>query len=70
MFVKWGSVGEVFILPKKDKFGRTFSFVRFKDVKNIKWLECMMDSIWIGSYKLRVNLPKFERGIYSKPEVD
>lgn len=34
IFSRWVSVGEVFIPPKRDKFGKRFGFVRFKFVEN------------------------------------
>lgn len=44
-FMKWGSVREVFIPQKKDKYGRRFGFVRFKAVDNVKWLEDQLGSM-------------------------
>lgn len=53
---------EVFIPPKKDKLGKRFGFVRFVDVQDQRILEEHLQDVWIGTYKLRVNIPRFERG--------
>lgn len=45
MFIKWGSVREVSSPPMSDKFGRRFSFVRYKDIQNLKGLEVKLDNI-------------------------
>lgn len=37
------------------------SVVRFLDVRQPKALEEKLDSIWLGSFKLRVNIPFFGR---------
>lgn len=58
---KWGRVIDVCIPPKRDKFGKKFGFVRFLDVQQPKVLEQKLDALWIGTYKLRVNIPAFER---------
>lgn len=61
VFLKWGRVVDVFIAPRTDRFGKKFGFVRYTDVQNTKALEAKLDSLWLGSYKLRVNLPMFQR---------
>lgn len=58
MFLRWGKTVDVFIPKKRDKGGRRFGFVRFINVQNSKVLERELDQIWIGTYKLRVNLSK------------
>ncbi|GKV02490.1 hypothetical protein SLEP1_g14923, partial [Rubroshorea leprosula] len=45
---------------KRDRFGRTFGFVRFLEVKDEKELECQLDQIWIGNPKLKANIPRFK----------
>lgn len=73
LFLRWGRVIDVFIPQKRDKFGKRFGFVKFLEVKNPKALEEQLDSLWIGSYKLRVNIPAFDRGAVKskvvKPQV-
>lgn len=53
LFMKWGRVVEVFVRGKKNKEGRAFGFVRFKEVPYPQELERRLDQIWIGTYKLR-----------------
>ncbi|KAK7261097.1 hypothetical protein RIF29_27401 [Crotalaria pallida] len=60
IFSHWGSVGDVIIPKKRDKRGEQFGFVRFKNVEDRKQLEHALNSVWIGSYKVKVNSPKFE----------
>jgi hypothetical protein len=55
-------VGEVYIPNKLDKGGKRFGFARFKDVVDKQMLLNKLQETWIGTYKLRVNLPKFRRG--------
>lgn len=59
-FFKWGSVGDVYIPPKRDKSGKRFGFVRFKDVRKPKELEAKLCDIRLGTHRLRVNLPMFQ----------
>ncbi|MCI44440.1 hypothetical protein A2U01_0065679, partial [Trifolium medium] len=38
-----------------------FGFVKFRDVRDAKELQRDLSSIWVGSFKLRINLSKFSR---------
>lgn len=62
VFRKLGRVKDIFIPSMRDKFGKKFGFVRFLIVQDPISLESKLDSIWLGSYRLRANLPLFERG--------
>jgi hypothetical protein len=62
LFNKFGKVGEVYIPNKLDKKGHRFGFVKFKEVTNTKALESRLDNVWWESYKLRINLSRFNRG--------
>ncbi|KAK2442363.1 zinc finger CCCH domain-containing protein [Trifolium repens] len=62
LFNKFGKVGEVYIPNKLDKKGHRFGFVKFKEVTNAKALESRLDNVWWESYKLRINLSRFNRG--------
>ncbi|KAK7283205.1 hypothetical protein RIF29_12577 [Crotalaria pallida] len=62
-----GSVGEVVIPPNRDKVGRRFGFVRFKDVNDVGALERNLRSVWIDDTRVQVNRPKYERGPGAKP---
>ncbi|MCI01992.1 endonuclease/exonuclease/phosphatase family protein, partial [Trifolium medium] len=57
-FARYGRVGEVFI-PAKE--GNRFGFVKFRDVRDAKVLLRDLSNIWVGSFKLRINLSKFSR---------
>ncbi|WJX11204.1 hypothetical protein P8452_01842 [Trifolium repens] len=61
LFAKHGRIGEVYVPQKRDKGGNRFGFVKFKEVKNLEALSERLEDIWLGSYKLRVNLALFGR---------
>jgi hypothetical protein len=60
-FARFGRVGEVFIPAKVDKQGKRFGFVKFREVKDATELLRCISNIWIDSFKLRINLSKFNR---------
>jgi hypothetical protein len=62
LFNKFGRVGEVYIPNKLDKKGQRFGFVKFKEVSNAKELEGRLGDVWWDSFKLRINLSRFNRG--------
>jgi hypothetical protein len=64
-FARFARVGEVYIPNKVDKQGQRFGFVKFREVGDAVELLRRISNIWIGSFKLRVNLSKFDRT--SKP---
>ncbi|MCI19252.1 endonuclease/exonuclease/phosphatase family protein, partial [Trifolium medium] len=61
-FARFGRVGEVYIPNKLDKQGKRFGFVKFREVRDVKDLLSRLGDIWVGSFKLRVNLSRFGRG--------
>ncbi|MCI14413.1 endonuclease/exonuclease/phosphatase family protein, partial [Trifolium medium] len=61
LFLQYGKVGEVYIPKKLDKRGRRFGFVKFKEVKEVEMLSESLRDVWLGSFKLRVNLSRFGR---------
>ncbi|MCH79854.1 RNA recognition motif [Trifolium medium] len=61
LFLKFGKVGEVYIPKKLDKRGRRFGFVKFREVKEVEELSDSLRDVWIGMYKLHVNLSRFGR---------
>jgi RNA recognition motif-containing protein len=65
LFNKFGKVGEVYIPNKLDKKGQRFGFVKFKEVTDAKELEGRLENVWWESYKLRINLSRFNRGVKS-----
>ncbi|KAJ0759799.1 putative RNA recognition motif domain, nucleotide-binding alpha-beta plait domain superfamily [Helianthus annuus] len=59
-FVKvFGEVYGVYIARKKDKVGNRFGFISFKDVRDAKELEKVLNGTKMGNSKLRVNIAKF-----------
>jgi hypothetical protein len=67
-FARFGRIGEVYIPKKLDKQGRRFGFVKFRDVRDAWELLSRMDDIWMGTYKLRINLSRFNKGEVRKEE--
>lgn len=61
LFNKWGTVVDIFVPKKKNKEGKAFGFVRFRDVQYPQELERRLDQIWIGSFKLRANYVRYSR---------
>jgi hypothetical protein len=61
LFLKFGRVGEVYIPKKLDKRGRRFGFVKFKEVGDVEELSERLRDVWLGSFKLLVNLSRFAR---------
>jgi hypothetical protein len=67
-FGRFGRVGEVYIPNKVDKQGQRFGFVKFGEVEDAVEMLRRISNIWVGSFKLRVNLPKFDRNM--KPTTE
>jgi hypothetical protein len=63
LFSKFGRVGEVYIPQKLDKNGKKFGFVKFKEVKDAMKLEGRLGDVWWETYKLRINLSRFNRSV-------
>ncbi|XP_058734175.1 uncharacterized protein LOC131605900 [Vicia villosa] len=61
-FKELGDIEEVFIPPKKDKFGRRYGFVRFLNVKDEVLLATKLDNVVLEGRKIFANLPRFSRG--------
>lgn len=54
-------VVEVVISSRRNKWGRRFSFGRFKGKEDIKTLNVKLDNIMIDGKKIHANQPRFER---------
>ncbi|KAF1862688.1 hypothetical protein Lal_00013449 [Lupinus albus] len=67
VFLEWGKVVDVVIPPRLDKYGKRFGFVRFLGILNPKLMVAKLDRIWIGHYKIWVNIPKYGRKSDSSP---
>jgi len=59
VFQRWGRVLDVFVSRKLNARKQKFGFVRFQGVNDVYSLERKLDAIWIGTWKLQVNLPKY-----------
>jgi RNA recognition motif-containing protein len=71
LFSRYWKVGEVYIPDKLDKAGKRFGFARFEDVDDRQKLLEKIEATWIGTYKIRANLPKFTRGEgFKKPNMN
>ncbi|MCI00948.1 endonuclease/exonuclease/phosphatase family protein, partial [Trifolium medium] len=44
-----------------------FGFVKFKEVKGVESLCSRLEDVWLGSYKLRINLARFGRNSSKNP---
>ncbi|KAL8499455.1 hypothetical protein ACS0TY_022425 [Phlomoides rotata] len=62
---------DVFCPRKRDKLGKPFGFVRFaeRSFKEEEKLLSDLNKLWIGSYKIRASLPRFNRVHASKVPV-
>lgn len=61
IFLRKGKAQDVYIPMKLSKFGKRFGFVQFRDVFNPRELEKSLNQIWLGTYKLRANMARFQR---------
>lgn len=62
IFKDFGLTVEVVILPKRDKRGRRYGFVRFRKLADSRMLEVALDNIIIKGRKIHVNTPRFQMG--------
>lgn len=60
-FQKIGDVRVIFCPKKRDKAGKLFGFIRFSMKHAEEELLNKLNNIWIGFYKLRAFIPRFER---------
>ena len=61
-------MSDVFISHRLNIKKQRFGFVRFQGVQNIRELEYHLNTIWIGSWKLSVNRPKYSRAADTRKE--
>lgn len=61
-----GLIRDIFIPNRKGRDGTQYGFVRFGCNIDKTRAEIQLNNIWLGSYKLRANLSKFERGPVSQ----
>ncbi|KAL4561270.1 hypothetical protein LXL04_033434 [Taraxacum kok-saghyz] len=60
IFQAYGTVVDVFIPQKRDIANRKFGFVRFIRIINPAIFVQTLQNIWIGSYKARVSIAKYQ----------
>ncbi|ESW34080.1 hypothetical protein PHAVU_001G122700 [Phaseolus vulgaris] len=60
VFQRWGRVLDVFVSRKLNARNQKFGFVGFQGVNDVFSLERELYAIWIGTWKLQVNLPKYQ----------
>lgn len=64
VFMKYDHVCEVVIPNRRDKRGKRFGFARFLGVNDAQYFARRLDNIIIGTQKLFVNLPRFQRDVW------
>nr|GEY36472.1 RNA-directed DNA polymerase, eukaryota, nucleotide-binding alpha-beta plait domain protein [Tanacetum cinerariifolium] len=60
---QYGKVVDSFIPNRVSKEGKKHAFVRFIKVSNMEVLVGNLNTIWIGKFKLRFNLARFQRAV-------
>ncbi|GKE76779.1 cytochrome P450 [Tanacetum coccineum] len=60
-FAKYGRVEDVYIAGKRNKQGKRFGFSRFSGVSNPSSFEDKLNTICIGTQKIRCNIARFQR---------
>nr|GEY36819.1 RNA-directed DNA polymerase, eukaryota [Tanacetum cinerariifolium] len=63
---QYGNVIDVFIPNTRSKLGKRFGFVRFIKILDIVRLVNNLCTIWIGKFKLHVNIARFNRPLLNK----
>lgn len=59
---EYDKISKVFIPKKTEKKGERFGFARIERVADSRVFALKLDEIFIGTYKLMVNAPRFSRG--------
>ncbi|CAI9296619.1 unnamed protein product [Lactuca saligna] len=60
-FKKFGKIVDIFIARKKKKANQRFGLVRYLGIENVKIFEVKLNKIWLGFFKLRVNLARSQK---------
>ncbi|CAK8566571.1 unnamed protein product [Lathyrus sativus] len=61
IFKEYYLVLEVIIPSKRDKRGKIFSFVRFRNIEDSRMMAIKLDNIMINGRKVHANIPWFQR---------
>ncbi|KAJ0844803.1 putative RNA recognition motif domain, nucleotide-binding alpha-beta plait domain superfamily [Helianthus annuus] len=56
-----GVICDAVVPKRRDHAGKVFGFVRFKRIKDQNKLLQALNNVWIGSYKIKVNVSKFQK---------
>ncbi|KAK9056609.1 hypothetical protein SSX86_023971 [Deinandra increscens subsp. villosa] len=64
-----GKVVDVFIAEKTSFVGKRYAFVRFAKGLDITNIIYKIRNLWIGSFRLFADVPKFKRGEYKNKKV-
>nr|GEW99762.1 RNA-directed DNA polymerase, eukaryota, reverse transcriptase zinc-binding domain protein [Tanacetum cinerariifolium] len=62
-----GTVADVYIAKRKNKFGQMFAFCRYIKVVNIENLISSSSNIWVGKLRLHANVARFDKKMDAKP---
>nr|KAJ0210611.1 hypothetical protein LSAT_V11C400216830 [Lactuca sativa] len=66
-FQRYGTIVDLYLARKRNIKNKRFGFARFIRIENISDFERKLNGIWIGNYKLRVNLARFQRKSTANP---
>lgn len=69
-FDSLGVIVDLYIAKKRNRWGKRFGFVRFIKVSDSKKLEEELNGIWIGSFRLLVNLARYNRRDVSANRIE
>ncbi|PWA63175.1 cytochrome P450 [Artemisia annua] len=69
IFAKYGNVEDVFIASKRNLQGKRFGFTRFTGVINPMAFEHQLNTICIGTQRIRCNIARFQRRTSRNPEA-
>ncbi|KAJ9567792.1 LOW QUALITY PROTEIN: hypothetical protein OSB04_003758 [Centaurea solstitialis] len=61
IFFKLGYIVDVFIAKKRNLAGKRFEFARFLGVHDAAKLGADLNDVWLGGFRLRSNLARFDR---------
>jgi len=68
VFQRWGRVSDIFISRRLNIKRQRFRFVRFMGVQNVRELEKSLSSVWIETWKVIVNRPKYNKTVETSKE--
>nr|KAJ0213700.1 hypothetical protein LSAT_V11C400222220 [Lactuca sativa] len=60
-FQQYGMIVDLYIAKKRSKSNNRFGFVRFIRIRDPSAFAQKLNEIWIGSFKIRANIARFQR---------